>query len=79
MNILYMEREEGIHGKCEKPIRCANCEKEHKSTNRRCNIYQYNAELKRIMAENNISLKESEGLIKVNKIKELPSIMNIRS
>jgi len=71
--------EEGIHGRCDKPVRCANCGKEQKSTDRKCNIYQYNAELKRVMAENNISLKEAEGLIKVDKTKELPSVTNIRS
>lgn len=71
--------EEGIHGRCDKPVRCANCGKGHKSTDRKCNIYQYNAELKRVMAENNISLKEVEGLIKVDKTEELLSMKNIRS
>jgi len=71
--------EEGIHGRYDKPVRCANCGKGHKSTDRKCNIYQYNAELKRVMAENNISLREAEGLIKVDKTIELPSVTNIKS
>lgn len=71
--------EEGIHGRCEKPLSCTSCGEAHKSTDRRCNVYQYNMELKKVMAENNVSLREAEGILKIDIPKKLPRVINIRT
>lgn len=71
--------EERMHGRCEKSLRCANCGEAYKSTDRRCSVYQYNMELKKVMAENNVSLREAEELLKIDNPKKLPSVTNIRA
>lgn len=71
--------EEGIHGRCEKAVKCANCGESHKSTDKRCNMFQYNMELKKIIAENNISLREAEDISKIHNPIKLPRITNIRT
>lgn len=55
------------------------CGKGHKSTDKKCNVFLYNTELKRVTAENNISLKEAVGVVNMDKTKELPRRTYLRS
>jgi len=52
------------HGRCERPKRCRNCEGEHKSTDKKCRIYEWNKNIATIMAYNNASYREAVLILK---------------
>lgn len=70
---------EETHERCEKSVKCANCREEHKSTYRKCKVYKYNMELKKITAENNVSLRGTESLVIRDKPQKMPSLTSKRS
>lgn len=43
---------EEFHGKCDKPWRCVNCGDGHKPTDKRCEVFKFNQEIKRTMVKN---------------------------
>ncbi|XP_011632335.1 uncharacterized protein LOC105424010 [Pogonomyrmex barbatus] len=50
---------EKAHGHCDKPTKCRNCGEGHKSTDRKCDVYERNQRIKKVMAYNNASYKEA--------------------
>lgn len=52
------------HGRCEENPRCANCLGMHKATFKRCPDYEVNWQLKKIMAEENVSIYEAKEIWK---------------
>ncbi|KAL6255598.1 hypothetical protein P5V15_012846 [Pogonomyrmex californicus] len=50
---------ERAHGHCDKPTKCRNCGESHKSTDRRCDVYERNQRIKKVMAYNNASYREA--------------------
>lgn len=72
------------HGRCEKNVRCANCDGLHKATFKRCPDHENNWQLKKIMAEENVSIFEAKelfkGLVKhtenidINKTRDFPEL-----
>jgi len=53
-----------FHGICNKEAKCINCGKNHKATNKICSTIIYNMNLKKIMAERNISIQEAKTLLR---------------
>lgn len=51
---------EEFHGHYNKELVCINCRDKHKPTSKDCQVYQYNRELKRIMAYDNVSIKQAK-------------------
>lgn len=43
------------HGRCNKEAKCRNCGGQHRSTNRKCPVYEKNKSIQAIMAYHNIS------------------------
>ncbi|KMQ84205.1 nucleic-acid-binding protein from mobile element jockey [Lasius niger] len=66
------------HGRCEKEATCANCGEDHKPTNKRCAIYDYNYQLKRVMAERKISLQEAKNFIRRESNREVIHYGNLK-
>lgn len=72
------------HGRCEENVRCANCGGLHKATFKRCPDYEINWQLKKIMAEENVSIFEAKEIYKgklmnteyvdINKTREFPEL-----
>lgn len=54
---------ECFHGHCDREYRCVNCNGRHKATSKRCPVYEYNTELKKIMASNNVSINEAKEIL----------------
>ncbi|KAL6268308.1 hypothetical protein P5V15_001434 [Pogonomyrmex californicus] len=50
---------EKAHGHCNEPTKCRNCGEGHKSTDRKCEVYDRNQRIKKVMAYNNASYKEA--------------------
>lgn len=59
-------------------MKCANCGEKHRSTDKKCKVYEYNVEVKKAMAENNVSFKEAESLVVVHKPQIMPSLTSKR-
>jgi len=55
---------EPSHGRCERPKKCRNCEGEHKSTDKKCSIYEWNKNIVTIMSYNNVSHREAVLILK---------------
>lgn len=55
---------ENFHGEYLKEPKCVNCKEKHRSTDKKCFIYVYNFNLKRLMADRNISIYEAMNIIK---------------
>lgn len=51
---------EQFHGHCTKDWAYVNCGWKHKPTDRRCDAYRYNQEIKKIMAEVSVSVYEAK-------------------
>lgn len=54
---------ETAHGECNKITKCRNCGLEHKSTYRKCPIFEKNKIIKTIMAYNNVTFYEAERIL----------------
>lgn len=53
------------HGECHKEPSCINCGGKHKATDKkRCVVYEYNLNLKKTMADRNISIHEAKKIVK---------------
>lgn len=52
------------HSRCEENVRCANCGGLHKATFKGCPDYETNWQLKKIMAEENVSIFEAKEIFK---------------
>lgn len=61
---------EKFHGHCNRDWRCINCGGRHKPTDRRCDVYKYNQEVKRVMAEACVSVYEAKERLASNHIIE---------
>ncbi|XP_039305606.1 uncharacterized protein LOC113004804 isoform X2 [Solenopsis invicta] len=57
---------DNMHGDCNKPEACRNCEGAHRSTKRSCPVALRNKEIKTIMAYNNVTFFEAERLLKLS-------------
>lgn len=55
------------HGQCDNRIRCTNCGDNHKSNFRKCREFIFNYQLKKTMAERNLSAYEAANMIKGNR------------
>lgn len=54
-----------FHGKCEEPPKCINCGGNHVATDKKkCEVYEYNLNLKKTMADRNISIHEAKKIVK---------------
>ncbi|XP_011646626.1 uncharacterized protein LOC105433161 [Pogonomyrmex barbatus] len=54
---------EKAHGHCDKPTKCRDCGEGHKSTDRKCDVYERNQRIKKVMAYNNASYKEAMEIL----------------
>lgn len=59
-----------FHGHCNRDWRCINCGGRHKPTDRRCEVFKYNQEVKRVMAEECVSVYEAKQRLASNHIFE---------
>lgn len=54
---------EEFHGNCNRAYRCSNCGGRHKATNKQCETYLNNRDLKRIMALENVNIKQAKNIL----------------
>lgn len=57
---------EKFHGKCLKEPKCLNCGEKPRSNDKKCHVYEYNFQLKKIMAERNTSFYEAMNIVRPN-------------
>ncbi|XP_071580411.1 uncharacterized protein [Temnothorax nylanderi] len=50
-----------FHGHCDRPVRCCNCEDQHKSTYRGCPVYKKNINI--VMAYKNVSFHSARRIV----------------
>lgn len=55
---------EQFHGNCNLDYKCSNCGGCHKPTNKQCEVYLYNKELKRIMAMDNVNIQQAKDILR---------------
>lgn len=56
---------EDFHGECHAEPKCINCGEKHKANDKqKCVLYEYNYNLKRVMADRNMSIHEARQVIR---------------
>ncbi|XP_036138910.1 E3 ubiquitin-protein ligase BRE1A-like [Monomorium pharaonis] len=55
------------HEKCERKIECINCGGNHRPTDKKCPIYEHNYQVKKVMAERNMSFMEAKDALRKEK------------
>jgi len=55
---------EPSHGRYERPKKCRNCKGKHKSTDKKCSMYEWNKNIATIKAYNNVSYREAVLILK---------------
>lgn len=55
---------EEAHGRCDKKVRCRNCDGEHRSTYKKCHVYEENKNINVVIAYNNCSYYKARDIIR---------------
>lgn len=67
-----------FHGICDRDFKCSNCGKDHRPTDKNCDKFKYNEEIKKAIAMDNINVTEAKDKVnsdrgKKGKITYVPS------
>lgn len=54
---------EGFHGECRKDLKCSNCGGSHRPTDRNCEKFKLNSEIKKIMVVENVNVVEGRDKV----------------
>lgn len=63
---------QNFHGFCDLPIKCINCGDDHKPQDKRCEKFQINIEIKKLMTNSSLNVSEAKerraGIVDLMKV-----------